>query len=82
MKLHQKYSQTNCFLECRLFYAQNQIMQIYNRSTACTPWYLPFIDGAHYLCDPWELQEINRFKTLIYIAIDLIGAILFTDLRD
>jgi hypothetical protein len=28
IKLHQKYSQTNCLLECSLFFAQKQLQQV------------------------------------------------------
>ena len=35
--LHKNYSQANCFLECALFYAQNQLKQLNNASHKCTP---------------------------------------------
>jgi len=53
--LHKKYSQSNCFFECSVLYAQKS-MAISNRS-ACTPWYLPFLDENHRMCDPWEARE-------------------------
>ena len=28
--------------------------------SACTPWYLPFLDESHRMCDPWEAEEFMR----------------------
>ena len=55
LKLHKKYSQANCFLECALFYAQDKLKET---SHACTPWFFPFSDEGHVMCDPWEATEL------------------------
>jgi len=57
MKLHKKYSQGNCLLECSLTFAQNFKFQNTN-SSPCTPWYFPFNDLKHRMCDPWETEEL------------------------
>jgi hypothetical protein len=57
MKLHKNYSQANCLLECSVKFAQS--MQ-FNNSTPCTPWYFPFIDKGHRMCDPWEAEEFSH----------------------
>jgi len=49
--LHKKYSQSNCFLECLIMYAQKSM------EMACTPWYFPFLETNHRMCDPWEAKK-------------------------
>jgi len=59
MKLHKKYSQGNCLLECSLKFAQE--MQFNNTSeSSCTPWFFPFIDQDHRMCDPWEAEKLSH----------------------
>jgi hypothetical protein len=29
-----------------------------NASYQCTPWFFPFVDEGHVLCDPWEANTI------------------------
>ena len=57
MKFHRNYSQANCFFECSLIFTQNQL-KIENNSTECTPWYFPFTDESHRICDPWETEKL------------------------
>ena len=57
VKLHRRYSQNNCILECTLLYAQNHLQALKNFSS-CTPWYFPFVDKGYRMCDPWEKVEI------------------------
>ncbi len=52
--IHKKYSQSNCFLECSILYAQSSMIR--SNHSACTPWYLPFTDENHKVCDPWGAQ--------------------------
>ena len=55
LKLFNEYSQASWFLECKLYYAQQQINQ------TCTPWNLPFVDNdQHTVCDPWQSVQILR----------------------
>ena len=58
LRLHKNYSQANCFLECRLAYAQDLLKRQMNTTYLCTPWFFPFKDEGHVLCDPWESVEI------------------------
>jgi len=54
IKLHQNYSQSNCLFECHLSYAQNMD----NNTLSCTPWFFPFLNKNHRMCDPWEKKAI------------------------
>jgi hypothetical protein len=58
LKLHKNYSQANCFLECALFYAQEKQKEMNNGSRVCTPWFFPFSDEGHVMCDPWEATQL------------------------
>jgi hypothetical protein len=59
IRLHKEYSQDNCFLECSLVFAQNQMMEKFNMTVACTPWNFPIINEVHSVCNPWETQNIS-----------------------
>ena len=54
VKLHLKYSQSNCLIECSLRYVQ----KLHNNTLACTPWFFPFLNEDHRMCDPWEKNAI------------------------
>ncbi len=56
MKLHKNYSQANCLFECSLEYAQKSM---FNGSEICTPWYFPFNETGHKICDPWETLNLK-----------------------
>ena len=58
MNLHKNYSQANCFLECQLKYAQTHL-SVNSSNTYCTPWYYPFRDAGHRVCDPWETETVS-----------------------
>ena len=58
LKLHKNYSQASCFLECSLSYAQQKIKESRNTSYICTPWFFPFSDEGHIMCNPWESAEL------------------------
>ena len=60
LKIYKSYSQSNCLLECSLFYAHRILNEKSNASISCTPWYLPFPDGEITLCDPWQAIEIGN----------------------
>ena len=57
MKFHRNYSQTNCFFECSLIFAQDKL-RIEKNTTMCTPWYFPFNDENFRICDPWETEYL------------------------
>lgn len=61
MKIHNKYSQSNCLLECSIFYAQRQL-QVKNKSNqTCSPWYLPASGSSSTICDPWEAVDFESY---------------------
>ncbi len=67
MKLHKYYSQANCLLECSLNFAQKALSNNTD-SQACTPWYFPFKDKGHKICDPWETENLTTLIALkVYI---------------
>jgi len=59
LKLHRVYTQDNCFLECAINAAQRFVMKRNKQNKTCTPWYLPFGNETHYLCDPWQSLEFD-----------------------
>jgi hypothetical protein len=38
--------------------------------SVCTPWYLPFLDENHKMCDPWEAQIFLSFFHSINLEIE------------
>ena len=57
---HQKYSQSNCVLECSMKYARKK-MKEENTTTLCTPWFYPISDAEiSQFCDPWNTVEFQR----------------------
>jgi amiloride-sensitive sodium channel len=58
LTLHKNYSQASCILECSLSYAQQRVKEARNTSYTCTPWFFPFSDEGHVMCDPWESAEV------------------------
>ena len=64
---HQKYSQSNCVLECNMKYARKK-MEEQNATTVCTPWFYPISDAdISQFCDPWDTAE---FENLMASAPD------------
>ena len=63
IKLFKKYSQTNCFLECKLLYAERAIAKENHNTSLCTPWNFPFKSNFSRMCDPWE-----KARTLIVMS--------------
>jgi amiloride-sensitive sodium channel len=59
MKMHKKYSQSSCLLECALFYAQRKLAEAKNMSKPCLPWYFPTYEEIGTICDPWEAAEFD-----------------------
>ena len=57
LKIHKKYSQTNCLLECFLLKAQSMLSKQANTTSKCTPWFFPFDDDSVRICDPWETKR-------------------------
>ena len=53
LKLHKFYSNANCYLECALLGALEQLNQ------TCLPWHLPKVDLSMKICDPWQARELN-----------------------
>ena len=65
LTLHKEYSQTNCFLECSLRTAQEQLQLKNNKS--CSPWFFPTNKSSSAVCDPWESLD---FLTEMYDTPD------------
>ncbi len=51
LELHQKYSQSNCMLECSLHYSLQKM------NGSCIPWYFPIRNNTLQMCDPWVAFE-------------------------
>ena len=54
LKIHKKYSYSNCMFECNLFYAKTQLQKQNNYSYSCIPWFFPTPESTISICDPWE----------------------------
>jgi hypothetical protein len=63
--IHKHYSQSNCFLECFLLNAQNQLQISYNLTQNCTPWYYPFANDFGTICDPWQTQTFYELMVKV-----------------
>lgn len=61
MIFHTVYTQANCFLECSMSLAHEEIRKMSNDSKTCTPWYLPFVQEGHVLCDPWTTSTFEMY---------------------
>jgi len=55
LTIYKEYTQSNCFLECSLKYAQEHVLK--KRNESCNPWFFPIIKSSPTLCDPWETVE-------------------------
>jgi hypothetical protein len=60
LKLHKHYSQANCYLECALEYSQKKLKADLNDTHTCTPWFFPFTDAGHIMCDPWQQAKLIK----------------------
>jgi len=63
LSLYQHYSQSNCFLECMLNLAHNQLRLENPKVPVCTPWMFPFKDGHSTYCDPWQAKQFIEILT-------------------
>ena len=61
MKIHNKYSLSNCKLECSIFYAQSELQRSRGQTIPCTPWYLPASESIKTVCGPWEAAEFETY---------------------
>ena len=61
LRIHRSYTQTNCMLECALFYARSKFQAHYNFT--CTPWHLPFVDRLEQVCDPWSSSIFHKIMS-------------------
>ena len=62
LEMHQKYSQSNCILECNLNYALE--MMKYENKTLCIPWFYPIPDNkVDQFCDPWDTVIFQDFMS-------------------
>jgi hypothetical protein len=63
LKLYKNYTQSNCFFECFLHFAQSVIKQKYNMLQHCIPWYLPTSEEHPKICNPWEAVEFVKIMS-------------------
>ena len=64
LEVHQKYSQSNCLLECSIQYAREMMRRNASVNAACTPWYYPRTNNEYTnICKPQEAKEFNKFMT-------------------
>ena len=62
LEMHQKYSQSNCILECNLNFALD-MMKLENE-TLCIPWFYPIPDNkVSQFCDPWDTVIFQDFMS-------------------
>ena len=62
LEMHQKYSQSNCILECNIGYAIR--MMKYQNKTICVPWFYPIPDTkVTQFCDPWDTVVFQEFMS-------------------
>ena len=57
LRIHRRYTQSNCQLECSLFHAQKTLFMEEVGSKPCSPWYFPFEDLTSIICDPWKAKR-------------------------
>ncbi len=57
LKIYKKYSQSNCYLECALQNARNEV---FKKNISCTPWYYPTYEQTPKICNPWENIDFYR----------------------
>ena len=58
IRLHKNYTQANCFMECRLAYAQKMLIEKDGKNYTCTPWFFPFKDGESQMCSPSDTAKV------------------------
>ena len=62
LEMHQRYSQSNCILECNLKYALEMMKE--QNETACVPWFYPIPDNrVSQFCDPWDTVIFQEFMS-------------------
>ena len=60
LKLHKKYTQANCFFQCKIEYTRNLMKQNNQSLGSCTPWFYPVEDRySHEMCDPWRTEQFQ-----------------------
>ena len=61
MKMHQYYTQTNCFFECKLKLVHQKRNANNVTGKTCIPWFYPKEDKYLFdVCDPWETKEFQN----------------------
>jgi len=58
LNFHKEYTQSNCFLECSLTYAQSLMESEYNRT--CSPWFFPTYKSSPAVCNPWDTVDFLK----------------------
>ena len=63
LAIHKYYTQSNCFLECSLKYAKENLNSSFNISDPCTPWFFPSEQDIINICNPWEALDFLKLFT-------------------
>ena len=65
LKLHKKYTYSNCVLECSLDYTIDVLNRSNKSNGGCTPWFYPVGEIKFGFCDPWQTRDFLRIMTEI-----------------
>ena len=60
LTLYKNYTQSNCFFECNLYFAQRKMKDIDIKSRNCVPWFFPPPFENPIICNPWEAEAIYQ----------------------
>ena len=56
LNLYQRYSQSNCLLECNLDYSTKMMNSLNESKEECLPWFYPVKEINKGFCDPWQTK--------------------------
>jgi len=79
LKIYKKYSQSDCYFECSLQNAKNELLK---KNISCTPWIFPTHEQIPTFCEPWENMAFFRalhktpgvnFINVLRTAFTLVG---------
>ena len=67
LEIHNKYSRSNCMLECSLNYTRRMMGKLNEANVdGCIPWFYPVTDD-HYtnVCDPWDTRTFQKMMSTV-----------------
>ena len=69
LQIHQSYTYSNCYFECSLLYAREQVGKVDNDSVPCIPWFFPTPSNLSlYVCNPWD--SVKFFEAMNQVPDD------------